>query len=98
MNSKPYPRSLPGLTPKSGVPDFGGFQITKVGNIRLWLQSIFLRKGWTRQNSGVPEFFHLTWTQIGNVRFAVVKLAGDALNFFYAALLTCSFANPAVDA
>src|SRR5260221_11561851 len=30
------PPSLPGLTPKSGVPDFGAFRITKVGNIRLW--------------------------------------------------------------
>jgi hypothetical protein len=38
------PPSLPGLTPKSGVPDFGAFRITKVGDIRLWLQSIFLRK------------------------------------------------------
>jgi hypothetical protein len=32
------------LTPKSGVPDFGAIKITKVGNIRLWLQSIFLRR------------------------------------------------------
>jgi NADPH-dependent 7-cyano-7-deazaguanine reductase QueF len=35
--------SLPGLTPKSGVPDFGALKITKVGNIRLCLQSIFLK-------------------------------------------------------
>jgi hypothetical protein len=33
-------RSLPGLTQKSGVPDFGALNIAKVGNIRLWLQSI----------------------------------------------------------
>src|SRR6266851_796222 len=30
------PPSLPGLTPKSGVPGFGAFKIAKVGNIRLW--------------------------------------------------------------
>src|SRR5258708_28084395 len=38
------PPSLPGLTPKSGVPDFGAFRVTKVGNIRLWLLSIFFAK------------------------------------------------------
>ena len=36
-----YPLSLPGLTPKSGVPDFGAFKITKVGNIRLWCNPSF---------------------------------------------------------
>src|SRR5882672_1141059 len=30
-----YPLSLPGFTPKSGVPDFGAFKIAKVGNIRF---------------------------------------------------------------
>jgi hypothetical protein len=34
---------LPSLTPKSGVPDFGALRITKVGNIRLCLQSILLK-------------------------------------------------------
>jgi hypothetical protein len=67
---------LPGLTPKSGVPDFGAFKIAKVGNIRLWCNPS-LRKMMDHQNSGVPEFWQIGWTQIGNIRFAVVKPAGD---------------------
>jgi len=51
MKSMHHPLSLPGLTPKSGVPDFGAFKTTKVGNIRLWWQSILLRRRWTRGSS-----------------------------------------------
>jgi hypothetical protein len=77
------PLSLPGLTPKSGVPDFGGLNTAKVGNIRLWCnpsfsQENFDAKKMDHQNSGVPEFWSFRWTQIGNIRFAVVKPAGDA--------------------
>jgi hypothetical protein len=62
MKSMHYPQSLPGLTPKSGVPDFGAFKKTKVENIRLWRQSIlsqenFDAKKMDHQNSGVPEFW-----------------------------------------
>jgi hypothetical protein len=32
---------LPGLTPKSGVPDFGPLKIAKVENIRLWCNPSF---------------------------------------------------------
>ena len=75
--------SLPGLTPKSGVPDFGGLNTAKVGNIRLWCnpsfsQENFDAKKMDHQNSGVPEFWTFRWTQLGNIRFAVVKPAGDA--------------------
>src|SRR5216683_3461578 len=49
------PLSLPGLTPKSGVPDFGASKIAKVGNIRLWLQSIFSRRGWTTRTRVFPS-------------------------------------------
>jgi len=56
-----FPPSSPGLTPKSGVPDFGAFQMPKVGSIRLWLRSILLpfAKKMDHQNSGVPEFWQL---------------------------------------
>jgi hypothetical protein len=74
---------LPGLTPKSGVPDFGMLKIAKVEYIRLWCnpslsQENFDAKKMDHQNSGVPEFWHFKGAQIGNIRFAVVKPAGDA--------------------
>src|SRR5258708_16581507 len=51
MSVMHQPLSLPGVTPKSGVPDFGALRIGKVGNIRLWSQSIILRRGWSRGSS-----------------------------------------------
>jgi hypothetical protein len=30
-----FPLSSPGLTPKSGVPDFGAVKVAKIGNIRF---------------------------------------------------------------
>ena len=55
-----FPPSLPGLTPKSGVPDFGAFNVAKVGNIRLWLQSILfartlMRRRWTTRTRVFPS-------------------------------------------
>jgi|SRR5580704_12146469 hypothetical protein len=71
------PPSLPSLTPKSGVPDFGVLKLAKVENIRLWCNPSLSRRMMDHQNSGVPEFWQFRWTQIGNIRFAVVKPAGD---------------------
>jgi hypothetical protein len=59
-----FPPSLPGLTPKSGVPDFGALKIDKVENIRLWCnpslsQENFDTKRMDQQSSGAPELWHL---------------------------------------
>src|SRR5580704_19338350 len=55
-----FPPSLPGLTPKSGVPDFGAFKIAKVGNIRLWCnpafsQELLMRRRWITRTRVFPS-------------------------------------------